>query len=263
MPMISLRNINTIARYERRILFRSWFFRIFAILAILFIGLFSGSTFFNRNPFTWMFRSLPSAIVYSNFFLLNIVQSVIAVFLASDFIKRDKKLDTAEVLFIRPMSNFEYITGKTMGLLGVFVTLNLLLMLLTSVFIFISGQVPFRIMPFVAYFLMVSIPSLVFIIGLTFALMTLLRNQAITFIVLLGYIALVLFYLAGKPGYVFDYMLFAMPVPFSDIIGFSSTQYIVWHRMAYLLLGTGLILFSTAFLNRIPNKAANKTIIFL
>jgi ABC-type transport system involved in multi-copper enzyme maturation permease subunit len=261
--MISLRNINTIARYERRILFRSWFFRIFAILAILFIGLFSGSTFFNRNPFTWMFRSLPSAIVYSNFFLLNITQSVIAVFLASDFIKRDKKLDTAEVLFIRPMSNFEYITGKTMGLLWVFVTLNLLLMLLTSVFIFISGQVPFRIMPFVAYFFMVSIPSLVFIIGLTFALMTLLRNQAITFIVLLGYIALVLFYLAGKPGYVFDYMLFAMPVPFSDIIGFSNTNYIVWHRMAYLFLGSGLILFSTAFLKRIPNKASNKTVVFL
>ncbi|MBN1924984.1 MAG: hypothetical protein JW798_04045 [Prolixibacteraceae bacterium] len=261
--MISFRNIGTIARYERRILFRSWFFRIFAILTLFFIGLFSGVTMFERGPFTWMFRSLPSIVIYSNFFLLNIAQSVIAVFLATDFIKRDKKLDTSEVLFIRPMSNFEYITGKTMGLLWVFILLNLLLAALTSVYIFISDQVPFRLIPFMAYFFLVSLPSLIFITGLSFALMTVIKNQAITFIILLGYIALELFYLGNRPGYIFDYMVFAMPVPFSDIIGFSNAGYLIWHRATYLLLGSGLILFSAWRLKRIPNSQGNNILVLI
>jgi len=242
---------------------RSWFFRIFAILSLVFIGFYSGVTLFERGPFTWAFRSLPSAVIYSNFFLLNIVQSVIAVFMATDFIKRDKKLDTSEVLFIRPMSNAEYLAGKTIGLLSVFVLLNLLLMLLTSVFLFVSVQVPFRIVPMLAYFFLISIPSLVFITGLSFALMSLIRNQAITFILLLGYIALVLFYLGDKAGYLFDYLVFAMPVPFSDLIGFSDPLYFMGQRLAYLFLGLALISFTARNLGRIPNAVGNPLILSL
>jgi ABC-type transport system involved in multi-copper enzyme maturation permease subunit len=109
--MLSLYTIGSIAKYELRILLRSWFFRIFAILSLFIIGVYSAVCLFENDQFTWAYRSLPSATIYSNFFFLNIFQSIIAVFLATDFLKRDKKLDTSEVLFIRPMSNFEYVTG--------------------------------------------------------------------------------------------------------------------------------------------------------
>lgn len=247
-------NTLTIARYERKILFRSWFFRIFAILSIVVIGLFGGTTLFDSNTFTWMYRSVPSALIYSNIFLLNIFQSVIAVFLATDFLKRDKKLNTSEVLFIRPMTNLEYIAGKTLGLLTVFVVLNLLVMMLSVVFLLITKQVELRILPIIFYFLLVSIPSLFFVIGLSYALMTLIKNQPVTFIILLGYIALVLFYLGSKLAYVFDYMVFKMPLPYSDIIGFSNLDHSLLHRGAYLLLGLGLILFTTWRLNRLPDN---------
>ncbi len=252
--MLSVYNITTIAKYERKILFRSWFFRIFAILSLVVIGFYSGIMSFERGPFSWAFRSLPSALPYANFFLLNTFQSIIAVFLATDFLKRDKKLDTSEVLFIRPMSNFEYVTGKTLGLLVVFLLLNLLVMILSSIFILASGQVPFRIVPLIAYFLLISIPTLVFIIGLSYSLMSILKNQAITFIILLGYIALVIFYLAEKPGYFFDYMAYQMPVPYSDIIGFSDFGSILLHRLSYLFAGIALILFTAWQLNRKDNS---------
>jgi ABC-type transport system involved in multi-copper enzyme maturation permease subunit len=255
--MLSIYNIATIAKYEQRILFRSWFFRIFAILSLVIIGLFSAIFLFDRGPFNWAFRSLPSALAYSNFFLLNIFQSVIAVFLATDFLKRDKKLDTSEVLFIRPMSNFEYVTGKTVGLITVFVALNLLVMLLTSIFVWASGQIPYRVVPMIYYFLLVSIPTLVFVVGFAYTLMSIVKNQAITFILLLGYIALVIFYLAAKQGYIFDYMVFKMPVPYSDIIGFSDFEGFFIHRLSYFMAGFGLILFTTWRLKRKANNAAS------
>ena len=43
------------------------------------------------------------------------------------------------------------------------------------------------------YFLLISIPTLIFIIGLSIFLMLVLKNQALTFIILLGYIGLTLF----------------------------------------------------------------------
>jgi hypothetical protein len=216
--------------------------------------MFGAIMIFNFNPFTWIFRSLPSALAYSNFFFLNIFQSIIAVFLATDFMKRDKKMNTSEVLFVRPMSNFEYIAGKAWGLISVFILLNLLVMLLTTVYILISDQIDFTVAPILFYFLMVSIPSLVFIIGLSFVLMGLLRNQPVSFIILLGYIALVLFYLGGKAGFLFDYMVFEMPFSFSGVVGFSDFKNQLTHRAGYLLLGLSFIMFTVWGLNRLPDN---------
>jgi ABC-type transport system involved in multi-copper enzyme maturation permease subunit len=255
--MLSFYNITSIARYERRILMRSWFFRIFALLSLFIIGMFSGVTLFNRDSFSWAFRSLPSAMIYSNMFLLNVFQSVIAIFLATDFLKRDKKLNTSEVMFIRPMSNSDYVLGKTTGLLTVFALLNLLVIILTSVFILISNQVPFRVAPLLIYLVLISLPTLVFITGLSFALMTIVKNQSITFILLLGYIGLILFYLGDKTGYLYDYLAFKLPMAYSDVIGFSDIQAILLQRMSYLVLGIGLILFTIWRLNRLPNTSSS------
>jgi len=252
--MIDFYTIGAIAKYERRILLRSWFFRIFAILSLLIIGIYSGVVLFDRNPFTWTYRSLPTALLYSNMFLLNIFQSIIAVFLASDFLKRDKKLDTSEVLFIRPMSNFEYMAGKTLGLLSVFVILNILVITLTSIFLLASDQVAFQFVPILLYFFLMSLPTLMFVIGLTFALMVILQNQSITFILLLGYIALILFYLADKSGYLFDYMAYKFPMTYSDIIGFGDWNAVLMQRGTYFTTGLGLMLFTTWRLKRKPNK---------
>ncbi|EKC78537.1 xanthan lyase XalB, partial [human gut metagenome] len=60
--------------------------------------------------------------------MLNTGQAVVAVFLSSEFLKRDKKLDTSEVFYVRPLSNAEYVVGKIWGNLRVFLFLNLLVL---------------------------------------------------------------------------------------------------------------------------------------
>ncbi len=51
-------------------------------------------------------------------------------------------------------------------------------------------------------------PTIVFSLGLAFVLMSVIRNQAITFLILLGIAALNMFYLWFRMGSIFDYMAF-------------------------------------------------------
>ena len=109
--MNPLHNTLSIAKYEITTLLRSWFFRIFAILAVLFIFIFNlGTLIIDSN---WNIKAISSVIPYVNLLMLNIVQAIICIFLASDFLKRDKKLDTTDVIYIRSMSNGEYVDRKS------------------------------------------------------------------------------------------------------------------------------------------------------
>jgi len=105
--MISLHNILSISKYEITTLLRSWFFRIFAILAMVFLFFFNIGTLImdNAGAGSWDMKAISSVIPYVNLLILNTVQAIIAIFLASDFLKRDKKLDTTDVIYIRPTSN--------------------------------------------------------------------------------------------------------------------------------------------------------------
>ena len=134
---MNLHNINTIARYEVKLLQRSWLFRIFAILALLLI---TGYTLWYLTPLLngaetqWPRRAVSSQMPFTANALYSIAQSIIVIFLAGSFLKRDKKLDTAEVIYVRPMSNADYIVGKTWGIVRVFLTLNVITLLFTAFF---------------------------------------------------------------------------------------------------------------------------------
>jgi ABC-type transport system involved in multi-copper enzyme maturation permease subunit len=126
--MLSFHNIHSIAKYEIKTLLRSWFFRIFAIIALLFLFLFNLGTLIDpgSGAGNWEIKALPSIIPYVNLLMLNVVQAIVVIFLSSDFLKRDKKLDTTDVIYVRPMTNGEYVAGKVWGNLIVFVILNAL-----------------------------------------------------------------------------------------------------------------------------------------
>lgn len=89
--MISIHTIHTVAKYETKTLLRSWFFKIFAGLSIFFLGVFDLAVFLADSGSPWIFRALPAAIPYANLLLLNLGQAIVAVFLASEFLKQDRK----------------------------------------------------------------------------------------------------------------------------------------------------------------------------
>jgi len=249
---MNLINIWNVAAYESKTLFRSWFFRIFAILALLILFGTNVGFYGGHDDAMWSFRAIAANMPYINVLFINVAQAIIAVFLASDFLKRDKKLDTTEVIYARPLTNGEYVTGKTLGILVLFVGLVVLTLAMTLVFNLVRKDVSVEWSAYLYYPLLISIPTLVFILGLSFFMMILFRSQAVTFLVLLGYIGLTLFYFQDKAYGMLDYMAFNLPMVYSDFIGFAEPRLILLHRLAYFLLGTGFIFATIRFLNRLP-----------
>lgn len=213
---MNIHNINTISRYETKLLRRSWLFRIFAVLSLLIIVFFQLSLQSNIfGWYRWSMIAMPSSIPFVNIYLFNIAQSVIAIFLAGSFLKRDQKLDTAEVIYVRPMSNADYIIGKTWGIIRVFVSLNIIALIIAGFIHLFASDSPFAFFPYIFYLLTLSIPSLVFILGLSFVIMSFVRNQAVTFIIMLGFIGGTLLYLGGVEHGTFDFFALTLPNMFS------------------------------------------------
>lgn len=259
--MLSVQKIWTVARYEIKTLLRSWFFRIFATLVILFLTFFNVLFFAQAfEPMEWMMRGVPSFIPYFNILLLNVAQAVIALFLASDFLKRDRKANTTEVIYMRSMSNSDYILGKSAGLLSVFLGLDILFFLIVALIHIIFTDVPFQIFPYAAYLLLVSLPTLIFIFGLSFFIMSLIRNQAVTVILLLGYFAVSLIVLNYKYNAAFDAVAFFLPLAYSDFVGFADLRSILLQRLGYFCLGFGFIWTSILMFKRLPQSRAMTTV---
>ncbi len=253
--MISIHNIFSIAKYERKTLLRSWFFRIFTILSLLVLfGMNFGMVIEGGGDQGWAIRSIPSAIPYFNLLILNVAQAIIAVFLASDFLKRDKKLDTTEVIYMRSMTNGEYVIGKTWGNLQVFLVLNFAVVLMALIFNALAQGTSIDWISYGVYLVLISVPTLIFIMGLSFLLMSVIRNQAITFVLVLGYIGITLFVLQAKFYYIFDYMAYNIPMLSSDIIGFGNMSVILAHRGIYFALGLGFIFLTIFLLKRLPQS---------
>ncbi len=147
--MISFHNIFSIAKYERTALLKELVFRIFSILsqgimlAVNFMLIIQGG-----GDTGWAIRSIPAAIPYLNLLILNIAQAIIAVFLASDFLK---SMDTTEVIYMRSMTNGEYVIGKTWGNLWVFLALNIAVVILALIFNMLSQGTEINRMSYLLY----------------------------------------------------------------------------------------------------------------
>ena len=251
--MLSFHNIWTVSIYEMKTLLRSWFFRIFSVCAIIILGIFDliMSGIFNTP---WMYRGISSSIPYVNMILLNVTQAVIAIFLASDFLKRDKKLDTTEVIYMRSMTNGDYVLGKTLGILIVFMILNLIVLFTAAVFNIFFSDVDINFKAYIYYPLLITLPSLIFIFGLSFLMMVIIKNQPATFIILLGYAATSLIFFGSKIYFLMDYMTFYLPMMHSDFVGFGNLGEIFIHRAIYLSLGLSFIFATILLIKRLPQS---------
>lgn len=237
---MNLHNINTIARYEVKLLKRSWLFRIFAILALFGISitiLGYQTALVNKFEDKWPKIAVTSLMPFCSVYFYNIAQSIIVIFLAGSFLKRDKKLDTAEVIYVRPMSNADYIIGKTWGIVKVFLSLNIISLAITAFFNVAINHSPFSLFPYLFYLLTISFPSLLFVLGLSFTVMCLLKNQAVTFIVMLGIIGTIFFYLSDSLYGVFDFFGVNIPSIFSDVTGHADLKLFLLQRLIYLFAG--------------------------
>lgn len=253
--MLFFTNIRSVATYESKLLIRSWFFKVFTVLAILFITFYNIMNLTGENSsWNWQLMAIPANLPYMNLMILNVGQAIIAIFLASDFLKRDKKLDTSEVFYVHPLSNAEYVLGKIWGNMRVFILLNAIILGIAFIFNFVAEGVSVDFPAYLYYFLIISVPTLIYIFGLSIFLMLALKNQALTFVILLGYIGISVFYIEERFFGTFDYMTLYFPILKSTIIGFPNLQSILLQRGIYLLLGLTFIALTIVLFKRLPNS---------
>ncbi|MBQ4278537.1 MAG: xanthan lyase [Rikenellaceae bacterium] len=247
-------NIRAVAKYESKLLLRSWFFKVFVGVAILVLGLLDMQFLFGQYS-PWLLKAFPANIPYFNILFLNVGEAVIAVFLASEFLKRDKKLDTLAVFYVRPVSNAEYVLGKIWGCLRVFLIINLIIYAVAILLNLIAPGVHVALEAYLYYFLLITIPTLIYIIGFSVFVMQLIRNQALTFVILLGYIALTVFYVGDKYYGLFDYMAWNLPMFRSQIAGAPNFEVLLTQRLIYLFWGLGFIFLNVVMFRRLSNYA--------
>lgn len=252
-----INNIRTVARYEAKILRRSWFFRLFSLAALFILSILNLGFFSPIGDENWNIVAFPSSVPLINLYILNIGQAIVVIFLAADFLKRDKKVDTNEVLYTRSMSNFEYIMGKSFGILRLFIGLDIIILMIGLLMNIISKSMTIDAGSYFAYLLILCIPTIVFSLGLAFMLMSVIRNQAITFLILLGLAALDMFWLYDRYGSILDYMAFGLPVVKSTIVGFDDLNLIINQRLIYLFLGLSLVLATVLLFRRLPQSRSH------
>ena len=150
--------------------------------------------------------------------MLNIYQGIIAVFLATEFLKRDRRNDTSEVISTRSFSNSSYIIGKLLGILTVFSVLNIVVLLQILIIHYFFAPTAFAWQPYLLFPILLGIPTLLFTIGLSFLLIKLIKSQAVVFVIILSFSLASLIFVREKMFFVFD--LFGMYQPFfySDFI---------------------------------------------
>ena len=173
--------------------------------------------------------ALASHVPWLGNYLYAIIQAVIVIFLSGNFLQSDRKLDTTGVIWVRPVTNSAYIAGKVWGTMKVLVA-YLHIAVVRS---------PFMLYPYVLYLFVISLPSLIFMLGLPCFVMSFVRSRALGYILLLGLTAL-LFYYAKDLGYgVLDLFASVIPATLSDITGHADLPLFLLQRLTFCLAGIG------------------------
>ena len=110
---------------------------------------------------------LPAAMPYANAVLFSVLQSFIIIFLAGNFLSRNRKCTSNEAFDVRPIANGEYIWGKGLGVVYLLTTLNMMVVLLVFVINLFGSVQPCSVWLYLFYFFTLTLPSLLFMTGCT------------------------------------------------------------------------------------------------
>lgn len=244
----SIFRIWTNARTEMKLIKRSWFFRIFLTLGMLLLFLMN---FVVLTKLDRVVNGLSAFHPYLNVQYFSILQSFLLIFLIVDICTRNRELDSYEVFYTRSMTNGEYLTGQALGLFIVFAALQIMLLIVGGAFNLINPDVNFAWQPYLYYPLLISLPTFLFMTGLTFLLMELLRYQAVVIVVLLGFLGVDLFFAKAQLFSFFDFTAYTLPVLYSDFTRITNLKNIILQRAFYSALGIIFFIITVLFFHRL------------
>jgi hypothetical protein len=262
--MMSLKNILTIAGFESKVLWRNWFFRIVAIAGIFFITIFNVAEMSDLDQPSWWALLNAWVLPFVTMIFISVPQAAAVIFLATGMVKKDKKLDTNEVFFVRPISNLDYVLGKAFALFKLFFLLNLVLLCIPLIVgltnpLATINPVAFALSPF-----LISIPGMVFTTGIAFLLVTIIRNQPISIVLLIGMAGVQMIYYFDKFSNILDFTGFRISMLPSEMSGFVDIEFALWQRAFYFITGIAFLFITASLLDRLAgHKSSHRATIVM
>ena len=237
--MHALHNLLSIARYERILLMRTARFRILGGIGV-FVPVLIGIGMAVLEARGIEFSSALGMGAFIPFYVYSYIQTIVIAFIVGDFRAADERAQIGEVIASRPISTAELVIGKYLGVVSALLALSLSVLLLTVAIqvakISFLGS-PFTIKPYIAYLLLMTLPSLVYMSALTFFLGSVLRQQTAVALVSVAYALAVLFFLGESYGGIYDFGAFFAPLFYSDMMGLGDISRVIHQRFFYLALG--------------------------
>ena len=244
------------ATYESKLARRNWVFRLF-ILGIL------GYTLVFLIPWDlhrqeWLNIAFASSIPIRGVYFLNLLQSLVVIFLACDRSMARKKADSREVLSIRPLSNSQIFVTELAGLALPFLVVDVVFM---AFWLFINLTIPDSpVNPWVylSFLLRDVLLTFVFVAGMSLLVNRMLRHPFVSWLVLTGFLCVSYIYLTEPFHGILDFRGSLLQESFSSIAGFMHSGVCLLQRGMFLLLGLGLLCLAVPFTKRLPNVPGRK-----
>lgn len=254
---MNINQILLISHYEAKLLRRNW---LFIFLVFLLVDGSLAAQWFIQVDFPIHFlNALSCSIPFVSAFLFNFIQGIFILFIAGDFIRRDRSLDSFESLSTRSHGNGDYAMGKLLAVVGSFVVLNVLVIVITWGFHQFSMQSSPVFFPYVFYFMTLTLPSLLFLVGITLWITVTIKIWPVALLCLIGYIFFNVFVLTDYLYGSLDYLAISIPNVFSDATGKHVGLFpYVTQRIAFAMLGIAFMLLSVVRLKRLPNNPGNR-----
>ena len=232
--MMNFYNLKVIATYNSKLLLRSWLFRVFFLLTFCWILLYQ--ILFQANPFVSINNgliTLSSFFPYMNAYLFVGLQVIPLVFLVGMFLTKERKLDSMDMVYYRPESNVEYVLGMAAGFAWVFIMMAIVSLFFGFLLHFFASDSPVNVWIYLFYLITFIVPSLVFMLSLSFFIHTLIRHQALSILLLLIVVGCLIFYVGSVGQGIFDPFGYSLPNTFSSVTGHSDlTGYLSTDRSA-------------------------------
>lgn len=261
--LTSIKYILTIAEAERKMLYRKakfWVLGGGGLVGIVFFMVVMTIVSIVEEGIPGEFL-LEGTDAYLALYFFSYAQAIVIAFVAGDFRKSEEKARLDQVMLSRPMTTANWVLGKYFGVVSGVLYLNLFLIIIAAIGrtlkVIFTGT-SFNILPFLEYFAIATLPSILFMTALVFFLVSVFRAQSVAMIVSLGYWVAILAYFRHKFLGLFDYGAFFAPIFSSDFIGFGNIQGVLWQRLFFVLLAFSLIGFSILLYPRLWQSRFSK-----
>ncbi len=195
---------------------------------------------------------MPSFFPQENQMIFTVLQVFFIFWEIGNFFGRE--LDTEEAILCRPESNRELLWGY----FGGFFVSSLIVAVLACGVGMIASMFCKSAFWAGAYYLFylctLTIPALVFYMGLAFLVFVWIRVVFLGLLLLLGCFFMNLFWCDGIAGGVFDPLGVFLPNVFSNVTGHAGLWLYFVQRGCWLLIGVGLLEWAVVVFERLPNR---------